>query len=104
MNRDNTVLFIVFSKWKRDTLARVSPPVGRLHMPARRHAHLEGLVPNNERLCVLFIIALCVSNNLADSSEYRNVKRAICPLGRAMKRKRWTLDTVPTARGRCVHG
>ncbi|MBY4770781.1 hypothetical protein [Burkholderia ambifaria] len=104
MNRDNTVLFIVFSKWKRDTLARVSPPVGRLRMPAQRHAHLEGLVPNNERLRVLFIIALRLSNNLADSSESRNVKRAICPLGRAMKRKRWTLDTVPTARGQCVHG
>ncbi|CAI8716954.1 hypothetical protein EMIT0158MI4_110038 [Burkholderia ambifaria] len=70
--------------------------------PARRHAHLEGLVLNNERLCVLFIIALYISNNLADSSEYRNVMRAICPLGRAMKYKRRTLDIVPTARGRCV--
>ncbi|MBR8344347.1 hypothetical protein [Burkholderia ambifaria] len=104
MKRGNTLLFIVFSKWKRDTLARVSPPVGRLHMPARRHAHLEGLVLNNERLRVLFIIALCVSNNLADSSEYRNVMRAICPLDRSMMRKRPTLDPVPAARGRCVHG
>ncbi|CAI8696489.1 hypothetical protein EMIT0111MI5_40297 [Burkholderia sp. IT-111MI5] len=56
MKRCNTLLFILFSKWKRDTLARVSPPDGRPGMPGRRRAHLGGFAPNSEWSGVLFVI------------------------------------------------